>query len=416
MRSAFHRRLSVPRLVLPFLRRFSGLLAAFALPAAAIPVASATPATACAFAQEPVDVLTGGAEGYPVYRIPSMTRLAAGPRAGRIVLFAEGRGNLGDNGTNDLVMKSSDDGGATWSALRVVRDEPGRSLNNPCPVEVREGPHAGRLLLMYQSYREGCGEHCVPEGYDGDDVARTFVIASDDGGETWSEPRDITRGVKRPARATATATGPGMGIQLRRGPFKGRILFGFNEGPSGKWRVYAAYSDDGGDTWAFGEPAPEASKGVGNEVMLFERDDGAVVLNARSFYGAARRKTAVSSDGGVHFTGLVDVAELPDPCCMAGVAVVTDPLDGAPVQTVVFTGCDSEKERAKGAMWISRDGGRSWPMKLPLFAGGFAYSQPVALGEDAVLVAFERDGYKAISVVRRTLPPVSVDPTAAPRG
>jgi hypothetical protein len=84
------------------------------------------------------------------------------------------------------------------------------------------------------------------------------------------------------------------------------------------------------------------------------------------------------------------------------------------VQTVVFTGCDSEKERANGAMWISRDGGRSWPMKLPLFAGGFAYSQPVALGDDAVLVAFERDGYAAISVVRRSLPPVEIDPTVTP--
>jgi sialidase-1 len=365
-------------------------------------------------AQTPVDVFTGGAEGYPVYRIPSTARLATGPRAGRVVVFAEGRAGAADNGTNDIVLKWSDDDGATWSPLRVVRDEPGRSLNNPCPVEVREGPHAGRLVLMYQSYREGCGEHCVPEGYEGDDVARTFVMHSDDGGESWSEPRDVTRGVKRPTGATATATGPGMGIQLRRGPFRGRLLFGVNEGPVGKWRVYAVRSDDGGDTWAFGEPAPEASKGVGNETMLFERDDGAVVLNARSFYGASRRKSAVSSDGGVHFTGLVDVAVLPDPCCMAGVAVVTDPLDGAPVQTVVYTGCDSEKERANGAMWISRDGGRSWPMKLPLHAGGFGYSQPVALGADTVLVVFERDGCEAISVLRRRLPPVSVDPTAAP--
>lgn len=386
-------------------RRLAGVVTLLLL------LAAVTPSTS-AYAQESVDVLTGGAEGYPVYRIPSMTRLATGAHAGRVVLFAEGRGSLGDNGSNDIVMKSSDDDGVTWSALRVLRDDPGRSLNNPCPVEVREGPHAGRLLLMYQSYREGCGEHCVPEGYEGEDVARTFVMHSDDGGDTWSEPRDVTRGVKRPVGATATATGPGMGIQLRRGPFKGRILFGFNEGPFGKWRVYAVYSDDGGDTWAFGEPAPEASRGVGNETMLFERDDGAVVLNARGFYGASRRKTAVSSDGGVHFTGLVDVDELPDPCCMAGVAVVTDPLDGAPAQTVVFTGCDSRRERVDGAMWVSRDGGRSWPLKLPIREGGFGYSQPVALGPDAVLVAFERDGYEAISVMRKSLPPLHVDPTA----
>ena len=45
--------------------------------------------------------------------------------------------------------------------MRTVLDLPGRSLNNPCAVQVTRGVHEGRVLLMFQSYPTGCGEACV---------------------------------------------------------------------------------------------------------------------------------------------------------------------------------------------------------------------------------------------------------------
>ena len=398
-------------------RAFTALLAALApvaslaaMQSAAAPAAEIAQAEPAAPRRATTSVFVAGEGGYPFYRIPAATRLATGPRAGRILAFAEGRGTLADNGVNDIVLRTSDDGGASWSPVRTLCDIAGRSLNNPCVVEVREGPRAGRVLVMFQSYAEGCGEACVTESFDArpdaadgmDTICRTILVHSDDGGDTWSAPREVTREVKRPVRATSLASGPGIGIQLARGAHKGRVVMPFNEGPYDRWRVYAAYSDDGGDSWRIGEPAPDDARGVANEVQMFERADGAVVLNARQFGGAKRRKTAVSTDGGATFSTLADVADLPDPSCMAGLLALDD-------GTVVFTGCDSESRRALGTAWISRDGGDSWPEKVLVEPQGFAYSVPVDLGRGAdgrreVGVLYEGAGYRRIEFVRVTLP------------
>jgi sialidase-1 len=258
---------------------------------------------------------------------------------------------------------------------------------------------------MFQSYPEGCGEGCVTEGHEAkgekDTICRTLVMHTDDGGATWSTPREVTREVKRATGATSVATGPGIGIQLANGAHAGRILMPFNEGPYDRWRVYAAYSDDGGDSWKTGAVAPNPPKGFGNEVQMFEREDGTVVLNARQHLGSKRRTSAASADGGATWSRLADVPELPDPQCMGGVLA----LGGG---TVVFTGCDSESRRALGTMWISRDDGRSWPEKVLVEPEGFAYSVPVALGGGEVGVLYEGAGYRRIVLRRVTVPATAV--------
>ncbi len=355
---------------------------------------------------KPVGVFVGGESGYPVYRIPSIVRLEYGAAKPRLLAFAEARGSYADVGENDLVMRVSDDDGRTWQTQRTIVEIAGRSLNNPTAVEVRQGAHAGRVILMFQSYPKDRNETKVVEGYGvspdaADDlVCRTYVTHSDDRGATWSLPREVTREVKRPVRATSTATGPGIGIELSRGPHKGRILMPFNEGPFDQWKVYAAISDDGGDSWRFGETAPDGAKGVANEVQMFERADGAVVLNARQHLGAKCRKSAVSTDGGSTWSTLVDEPNLVEPQCMGGIVTA----DGV---TVFYTGADSESRRALGTLWISRDGGRTWPAagspdRILLEPEGFAYSVPVVLAPNSIGVLSEAAGYKRI--VFRTVP------------
>lgn len=84
-------------------------------------IACSTAATATNPPPQIVDVLVGGQEGYNTFRIPSIVQIAQG----KLLAFAEGRTSGDDNGSNDLVMKMSDDLGNTWTALRVVDDQPG---------------------------------------------------------------------------------------------------------------------------------------------------------------------------------------------------------------------------------------------------------------------------------------------------
>ena len=352
----------------------------------------------------PTDVFVGGEGGHAVYRIPSIIRTTSG----RLLAFAEARGSQADNGSNNLVVRSSDDAGATWGAMRTVLDEPGRSLNNPCAVNLTSGPHADRILLMFQSYPTGKGEGSVATGFDGPDTCRTLLMHSDDRGETWSPPRDVSRQVKRPAPVTSVATGPGVGIQLVSGSHAGRVVMPFNEGPAGKWRVYAAVSDDGGDEWKLGEPAPEDSAGHGNEVQMAERPDGSLLLVARQFGGGGRRKSAVSTDGGASWSTLRAVPDLVDPSCMGGLVAASS--GGAPC--LVCTGPASATDRTNGQAWISTDGGATWPLALPIYPGSFAYSVPVALGDSRIGILFERDSTSKISFITLEL---SINAAHAPK-
>jgi sialidase-1 len=250
---------------------------------------------------------------------------------------------------------------------------------------------------MFQRYPLGIGEGEVGTDQLGPRSCLTAVMSSDDDGATWTRPRDITTQVKRSKGVTSTASGPGVGIQLRQGTWAGRLVVPFNQGPKGDWHVYAALSDDGGDTWRMGDVAPDGGRGRANECQLAEVTGGELLMVARQENGAGARKVTRSTDGGEHWSRLSDDPTLPCPSCMGGIAAITP-------ERLVFTGPNSRRERRDGSAWFSFDGGRTWPVLQPVYGGVFAYSQPALLPDGGVGVLFERDGYRKISFVRVPVP------------
>ena len=347
-------------------------------------------------AAEPVisDVFVGKQEGYAVYRIPALLATTRGA----LLAFAEGRKNMGDQAQNQIVLKRSTDSGASWLPVQVVAADGASSLNNPQAVVVGK---TGRVLLMYQRYPAGRREGNVAPGLTGTNICTSWLTHSDDDGATWSVPRDLTAQIKR-ATATSLASGPGMGIELRRGPHAGRLVMPFNEGPAGKWRVFAAFSDDGGASWKSGEPAPNSGKGYGNEVQMAELNDGSVLLNARNQGGAKMRNIATSGDGGATWSPLKDDAQLPEPVCQA--SLLRHPNTGAPGKDVLlFSNPASQSKRANGTVRMSRDEGQTWPVSRVIYPGSFAYSSMASLPDGSVALIFERDGCSRIAFCRFTL-------------
>lgn len=346
-----------------------------------------------------VDIFTSG-DGYVSYRIPSILSTSAGT----VLAFAEGRVIASDHAQNDIVMRRSTDGGATWGQMQVLFDDGLNSLNNPQVLQVREGPHAGRILLMFQRYPYGCHESCVVAGYTGANICRGFLMHSDDDGLSWSTPLEITQEVKRPTYATSIAGGPGIGIQKRRDPHAGRLIMPFNQGPPGDWKVYAVYSDDGGDTWAYGDVADDSSTpGLGNEVQMVELVDGSLLLNARSVSGTAHRKIAHSFDGGLTWTPLHDELQLIEPQVMASILRYSDPLDGGARSRLLYAGPHSTTARVDGTVHVSYDEGVTWSPSKLLYGGAYAYSVLTVLPGERIGCFFERDGYAYITLARFTL-------------
>ncbi len=363
--------------------------------------------TACAAppAGEPVftTVFRRGKGPYPVYRIPSLVST----KKGTLLAFAEGRRSLSDHSRNDIVLRRSDDGGKSWGPpIRVLADKDAVFVN-PCAVVL----DSGRVLLMCQRFPVGYHSRAMGKrvkrldpGIGGKHASKTLLTYSDDEGRTWAPPRDVTKGTKRPKKITSTASGPGIGIVLRKGPRPGRILVPTNEGWfEGKtfcFNVYACFSDDGGLTWKYGKTAPNGSPGFGNEVQMVELSDGRVMLNSRSAGGARCRKIAFSADAGVTWSPLKDEKQLPDPHCMASIFRYSFGKKRGDKGILLYAGPGTGRGRELGTVRASFDDGRTWPVRKVIYRGGYAYSCLARLSDGSVGLLFEKDGYKEIAFAR----------------
>jgi sialidase-1 len=327
-------------------------------------------------------------DGFASIRIPSVVVT----KKGTVLAFAEGRAANSDQAKNKIIFKRSADAGRTFTRVQTLADDGDNSLNNPCAVQEQQ---SGRVFLMYQRIPAHLKERskAIATGFDGDDIYRNFLICSDDDGVSWSKPLDVTRTTKHATGATTIASGPGIGIQLTRGPHAGRIIFPFNEGPYGVWNIYAVYSDDRGKTWAAGENAPGAMIGKRsqvNEVQMVELSDGLVMLNSRQFAGEKLRKTAISNDGGVTWSKIADVPELADPSCMASILRYSFAGEGS--QSIILYSDPDSTKRNNGTIHISYDDGRTWPVKRVLRPGSFAYSVLTRFADGTIGCLFEENG------------------------
>lgn len=356
----------------------------------------------CAMAAPPkeFDVFVPKEDGFASIRIPSLAVSAKGT----LLAFAEGRAADADQAKNKIILKRSLDGGDTWSKVSIIAEDGDKALNNPCVVVERE---SGAILLMFQSYPAGLSERSgqIMAGYDGDAVVRNWLITSSDDGKTWSMPKELTRSTKRERGVTTIASGPGIGIQLTRGPHAGRILFPMNEGPFGLWNIYAVYSDNKGETWQMGENVPqgiittEDGKRIStvNEAQFAELDDGSVRFNVRRWAGKPVRKSAVSGDGGRTWSKVEDAEELIDPGCMG--SILRYEQKGAPESGVLLYSGPQSKGREQGTVSVSYDNGKSWPVRKVIQSGPFAYSCLTQLTDGSVGCLYEADGTRRVALI-----------------
>ena len=181
----------------------------------------------------------------------------------------------------------------------------------------------------------------------------------------------------KPENAVTCASGPGIGLQLRRGKSAGRLVIPFNSQDQKRNFVnWVAYSDDAGRTWKRGAEVPQEGMQL-NEVQVAETADGSLYLNSRRWKGASLRKSSWSTDGGATWSKAVDDAALPEPTCQG--SLLDAQVGGQP--TIFFLN-PAGKGRANGTFRRSTDGGKTWAESTLLFPGPFAYSSMAKVGAD----------------------------------
>ncbi|MGO1597398.1 MAG: sialidase family protein [Sphingobacterium sp.] len=315
--------------------------------------------------------------GYQVFRIPAIVK----SKSGKLLAFAEARKlkSNGDSGDIDMVVKISEDNGETWGDMVMIWDDGLNTCGNPVPI-VDEETGRIHLLLSWNHGEDRWGD--LVDGT-GQDVRRAFYTWSDDEGETWEDPQEITESVKN-ENWDWYATGPVHGIQIKKGPHAGRLVapnyFTVRENEQHNDYSHVVYSDDNGKTWRSG--APTLSGGVG-ECTVAELSDGKLMLNMRAGSGAAR-KFCISEDGGETWGDVQTDHRLIDPSCQG--SLFSDVIKDE--HTLFFANAASG-ERTNMTVKKSTDDGADWTSELLIHQGPSAYSDVVVTDNGKVALLYE---------------------------
>lgn len=333
------------------------------------------------------DVFVAGEGGYHSYRIPALLLT----RSGALLAICEGRKNdRNDYGDIDLVLRRSTDGGHTWGPLELIYEQGGAekiTIGNPCPV-----------------VDQTTGAIWLPFCRDNRDV---FIMHSSDDGRTWSAPREITSAVKEKTWGWY-ATGPGVGIQLKRGVHAGRMVIPCDHrepiAGSDVTISHVFFSDDGGQSWKLGGSAGRYT----NECQVVELPDGRLLLNMRNYAGKEggqpdrdkMRALATSSDGGESWSDLSYDMTLIEPICQASL-IAASRDDGA--ETLFFSNPATRSARRQLTLRASDDEGQTWPRSRMLHEGPSAYSCLAVLPSGELGCLYEggvKEAYEKIIFVR----------------
>lgn len=363
-----------------------------------------------------------GKDGFHTFRIPALITA----NNGYLLAFAEARRSRSDQAQNKMALKISKDGGKTWSDIKIIADLGKVSINNPNPVVIQP---SGRILLFFQGFPYPAFNPALKPGYDDPPgelkrgllgklglakllfkVCRSYMMYSDDNGESWSDLIENTRMVKNGPPVDSLSSGPGIGIQLKRGKYKGRLIIPFNQSPWKKFEVYAAYSDDGGETWKIGDLAPSnAIKGKPNEVQMVELDNGDVLLNARIEGPERARAIAISHNGGESWDPIHLDEKLICPRCQASIIRYEPQNEDESTNSkgmYIFANPASINSRTNGTLRLSEDNCKTWGYSRTLEPANFAYCCLTTLKDGTIGCLYEtgvKHAYEELRFARVSL-------------
>jgi sialidase-1 len=264
-------------------------------------------------------------------------------------------------------MKRSTDAGETWGNLTLINQWPVFAeevkFGNPTALFDNQ---TGKLFLTYTNNTE------LNNGY------RLFYRVSENGGLNWSEPLRLSDTVKG-------IFGPGHGIQMTRGSYAGRLIVPTYSSAG----CFAMYSDDNGETWLMGGTA-----GYGNECEILELENGTLHMLLRTNVSLGTNHPpqhalyALSSDGGITWTEVLEHSEIPTPIVMGSIARVSSLAEHG-TNRIIISYPGSYRSRVRITLYMSYDESETWTEEKILYYGPSGYSELASLSDGSIICLFE---------------------------
>jgi sialidase-1 len=323
-----------------------------------------------------------GVGGYRQYRIPAM---AVTP-SGRIITIYDARFDFDDlPGPVDLVIRISDDNGATWSAQEIFRKHQDISGFGDASIVIDPTyGDKGRIIVLYQwTQTAGFFESIIGTDLEDPLIAHIARSISDDDGVTWRHDA-ITDQLKDDQTPGIFATS-GMGGRIAVGKFAGRLLQTFVLRREFELLSAIGFSDDHGENWRLGALIPG-----GNETAIAGLSDGTVLVHSRA---TPHRLAGRSSDGGTTLSTLYPDTTLLDPSDNGSLLVLKN-------GDVICSHNHDADLRRNTLIKRSTDGGINWTTGICIEAESSAYSTACELSDGSIGVLFERNAYQEIVFAR----------------
>lgn len=313
------------------------------------------------------------------YRIPSLIKTKNGNLIAAIDERNNSCGDLRVNNDINIVIRTSQDDGYTWSDIKPIIDYPlGESASDPSMI-LDESTDEIFLFFNYMNLID------TPNRY------YLQLVTSNDNGISWSTPVDITNQISKSEwRDDFKFITSGRGIQSEDGTLL-HTLVNIQKG------LHVFGSRDHGQHW-FLIDKPIVP---GDESKIIELDNGDWMMNSR-VNKSGLRYIHKSKDHVMTWDSSAD-STLVDPSCNASLIRYTSIKNGFAKSRILFSNLSSDSARENLSLKISYDEGETWKYSKSIYAGSSAYSSLCILDNGDIGIFFEKDDYKKNVFVRVTL-------------
>ncbi|MFZ1290402.1 MAG: sialidase family protein [Melioribacteraceae bacterium] len=306
------------------------------------------------------------------YRIPALATANNGDLIAAIDERVESCDDLKSNKDINIVIRRSKDNGLMWTEIETIVDYAfGQSASDPSFIVDKI---TGEIFLFF-NYMDLENEK---------DIYYLKYVSSNDNGNTWSSPKDITSQISKSEwHKDFKFITSGNGIQTNSGKLL-HTLVNLNSG------LFIFGSDDHGKTWyVIDNPINPA-----DESKIIELENGSWMVNSR-VNKSGKRFIHISKDEGKTWKSFAD-SSLIDPGCNASLIK----YNYEDKNILIFSNAKSKSERKNMTIRLSYDEGKTWSEGKTIYKGSSAYSSLTILQNGDIGLFFEKDEYQENVFVR----------------
>jgi sialidase-1 len=327
----------------------------------------------------------GGVENVHTYRIPGIVTTDKGTL---IAVYDIRYNNSKDLPENiDVGMSRSTDGGKTWEPMKTIMDMGVPHENNGIGDPAVLFDPVQKKIWVAALWSKGNRSIAGSEPGLSPDTSGQFVLtSSDDDGQTWSPPYNITAQVKNPMWHLYFQ-GPGSGIAMKNGTLVFASQYWDESKKPGIPHSSIIYSTDHGATWKSGIGA----KSNTTESQVVETVPGTLMLNMRDNRGKFRSIATTTDMGKTWKEHPTSRNALPDPVCMAG--FIKTVVNGKEI--LFFSNPSSSSGRYDMTIKASTDLGESWLPSNQLLIDHricYGYSSLTRIDDNTLGLVYEGTG------------------------